>query len=338
MRRHLSPIGLLVVAALAASGCGLAIEAPSPTPAPPTPVPTVAPPPTDCPVEPDPGDVAGWDVADQTPSVIPVIAPVRLTCGTNRIVVGLIGADNRPIAQPDRSLRARFFDLSADAETPTGEATGLFTWTIQDAIGVYILTAEFAHAGAWGVEVVTQPRGGAEETIRLRVDVAESTPTIRVGQQAPDSDTPTAADFGGDLALISTDEHPEPSFYDTSVADALEAKRPFVLVFATPKFCKTSTCGPTLDRVKPFAKAWPSVDFINVEPYQLEPIDGQLQPVLGADGFPKPVPSVDEWGLLTEPAIFVVDSTGLVRAAFEGAFADQELRDALAAVDVPAGD
>ena len=326
-----------VLLALIVAGCGLAVEAPSTPPPTPSPSPTVGPPPTDCPAEPDPGAVAGWDVASQTPSVIPVVATMRLTCGLNRIIIGLLGPDNRPVAQPDRSLRARFFDLSADPETPTDVAVGLFTWTIEGTSGVYILATEFAHAGAWGVEIVTQPRGGPEETIRLRLDVATEIPTVRVGQKAPESDTPTAADFGGDLALLSTDDEPEASFYDTSVADALQAKRPFVLAFATPKFCTSATCGPALDRLKPFAKAWPSIDFINVEPYRLEPVDGQLQPVLGPNGELQPVPSVEEWGLLTEPMVFVVDAAGTVRAAFEGAFADGELRAALAAVDVPAG-
>lgn len=327
----------VLLAALALAGCGLVGQPPaSPSPTA-TPTPTLAPPPTDCPVEPDPGQVAGWDVASQTPSVIPVIATARLTCGTNRILIGLLSPDNRPVAQPDRSLRARFFDLSDDPETPTGEATGLFAWAIEGTSGLYILSAGFNHAGAWGIEIVTQPRGGAEETIRLRLDVAAEIPTVRVGQKAPESDTPTAADFGGDLALLSTDADPEPSFYDTSVADALQAKQPFVLAFATPKFCASATCGPALDRLKPFAQAWPSIDFINVEPYRLEPVDGQLQPVLGPNGELQPVPSVQEWGLLTEPMVFVVDATGTVRAAFEGAFADEELRAALAAVDAPPG-
>ncbi len=334
MRVLLTTVTLLLAVVIA--GCDLAVEAPSTPPPTPSPSPTLGPPPSDCPAEPDPGAVAGWDVASQTPSVLPVLATSRLSCGTNRIVIGLLGPDNRPVAQPDRSLHARFFDLSDDPETPTGEAVGLFAWTIEGTSGVYILSTEFAHAGAWGIEIVTQPRGGAEETIRMRLDVAAEIPTVRVGQKAPESDTPTAADFGGDLALLSTDDDPEPTFYDTSVADALQAKRPFVLLFATPKFCASATCGPALDRLKPFARAWPSIDFINVEPYRLEPVDGQLQPVLGANGELQPVPSVEEWGLLTEPMVFVVDAAGTVRAAFEGAFADEELRAALAAVDVPA--
>ncbi|HEV8490387.1 MAG TPA: hypothetical protein VGQ58_11430 [Candidatus Limnocylindrales bacterium] len=328
-------VTLLLATVLA--GCGVALEEPSSPPPTATPVPTVAPPPSDCPAEPDPGEIEGWDVGSQTPSVIPVITNIRLTCGTNRVVIGLLSPANVPVAAPDRSLRARFFDLSNDPANPSGEATGLFTWAIEGTTGLYIVSADFDHAGVWGVEIVTQARGGPEETIRLRFDVAESTPTIRVGQKAPASDTPTAADVGGDLALVSTDDDPEPTFYDTSIADALAARRPFVVAFATPKFCTSATCGPTLDRLKPFAKAWPSVDFINVEPYRLEPVDGQLQPVLGPNGELQPVAASEEWGLLTEPAVFVVDAEGTVRGAFEGAFADDELRAALAAVDVPTG-
>jgi hypothetical protein len=326
-----------VLLALLIAGCGLAVDAPSSPPPTPSPTATLGPPPSDCPAEPDPGQVAGWDVASQTPSILPVLATSRLTCGTNRIVIGLLGPDNRPVAQPDRSLRTRFFDLSADPETPTGEAAGVFTWAIEGSSGVYIVSADFAHAGAWGVEIVTQARGGAEEEIRLRFDVATDTPTIRPGEKAPASDTPTVADYGGDLALLSTDDDPEPSFYDTSVADARAAKRPFVLAFATPKFCKSATCGPALDRLKPFAKAWPSIDFINVEPYRLESIDGQLQPILDENDQLQTVPSVDEWGLLTEPVVFVVDAGGTVRAVFESVFADDELRAALSDIDAPAG-
>ena len=63
---------------------------------------------------------------------------------------------------------------------------------------------------------------------------------------------------------------PDPAFYQTSVADALAAHKPFILVFATPKFCTSQQCGPTLDQFKPIAAANPGVTFINVEPYQLE--------------------------------------------------------------------
>ena len=118
----------------------------------------------------------------------------------------------------------------------------------------------------------------------MTFEVLPSRRRSKVGDAAPASDTPTLADVDGDVSKISTDAKPDPAFYETSVADALAAHKPFVLVFATPKFCTSAQCGPTLDEIKPVAAAHPDVTFINVEPYQLEDVDGQLQPVLDAQG------------------------------------------------------
>ena len=140
---------------------------------------------------------------------------------------------------------------------------------------------------------------------------------IKIGAKAPASKTPTAADVGGDLTKISTDTNPDPAFYKTSVADALAAHKPFMLVFATPKFCTSKQCGPTLDQFKPIAEANPDVTFINVEPYQLKVVDGALQPVLDANDQLQATDITNEWGLLSEPWIFAVDRErrrpGLVR-------------------------
>ena len=45
--------------------------------------------------------------------------------------------------------------------------------------------------------------------------------------------------------------HAGPVFYQVSVHDALAAHKPFVLVFATPAFCTSRVCGPTLDTSRP---------------------------------------------------------------------------------------
>ena len=68
-------------------------------------------------------------------------------------------------------------------------------------------------------------------------------------------------------------------FYKTSVADAVAAKHPFVLVFATPAFCQSAQCGPTLDHVKNVVAKYPDLTVINVEPYRLQEQNGSLQPV-----------------------------------------------------------
>ena len=102
-----------------------------------------------------------------------------------------------------------------------------------------------------------------------------------------------------------------------------------MLVFATPKFCQTAVCGPTLEKVKTIAAAHPDVTFINVEPYQLEVVDGQLQPRLSASNQLQAVPATDAYGLLSEPFVFVVGSDGVVKASFELIFTTEEIDEAL---------
>jgi hypothetical protein len=116
------------------------------------------------------------------------------------------------------------------------------------------------------------------------------------------------------------------------VADALAAHEPFILVFATPKFCTSAQCGPTLDRLKPIAEAHPDVTFINVEPYKLKVVDGQLQPELDANGALQATDTTNAWGLLTEPWIFAVDRDGVVRGSYELIVSDAELDAALDAI------
>ena len=115
--------------------------------------------------------------------------------------------------------------------------------------------------------------------------------------------------------------------------DAIAAHEPFLLVFATPKFCTSGQCGPTLERVKPVAVAHPGLTVINVEPYELKWEDGALQPALNQQGSLVPVAATVEWGLPSEPWIYVVDGEGIVRGSFEGIVSEEELEAAVTAVE-----
>ena len=261
--------------------------------------------------------------------MIPVIVSSRQVVGSNRFVFSFLDPKtNLPAASPDRKAAVAFI---GPGETQPGKATpATFVWAIEGQRGDYVANVDFAKPGDWKAVFITEAPGVAQEAIGVGFQVAESAPTIAVGGKAPASDTPTAADVGGDLAHLSTDKAPDASFYELSVADALAAKRPFVLVFATPAFCQSAQCGPTLDRIKAVsAKAPDDVAFINVEPYKLAFTEGRLQPVLDSSGQLQPVPSVNEWGILTEPWVFAVDGTGVVRGSFEGVVGVDELQAAI---------
>jgi hypothetical protein len=202
-------------------------------------------------------------------------------------------------------------------------------WSIQDAAGVYVTHATFPSAGNWMATITTSSPDSPKQQIPFSFDVRQKASVVQKGQPAPSVDTPTLADVGGDVTKISTDTNPNPAFYQTSVADALAAKKPFVLVFATPKFCQSKTCGPTLDKVKEVAAKHPDITFINVEPYLLEDVDGQLQPKLDASGNLQAAAATVAYGLLTEPFVFVVGGDGKVKASFELIFTPEEIDQAL---------
>jgi len=99
----------------------------------------------------------------------------------------------------------------------------------------------------------------------------------------------------------------------------LRAKAPFVLVFATPKYCTSRTCGPAVDVVDTVRKRFAprGVRFIHVEIYE------GLDPARGVNRH------VREWGLPNEPWTFLVGRDGRVKAKFEGSVSVRELEAAV---------
>jgi hypothetical protein len=288
-----------------------------------------------CPITPAPsGTPEGWDISTQRPSVFPqIINPAgTVTCGQTRLMFSFLDAQNVPVAKPDRTVDVKVFDLGADPSKAVAEGPATFIWAIEPTVGVYVIDIDLPTSGDYGVEFTTTPAGGTAETIRMTMEVQPSSDVISVGDKAPPSKTPTLDQVGGDVTKISTDTDPVPAFYETSIEQAVEAKEPFVVAFATPKFCVSKQCGPTLDRLKPIAVKHPKVTVINVEPYLLEDVDGSLQPVL-TDGNPTPTQAANEWHLPTEPWVFVVDRNGVVTASFMLIFSDEELDKAMAAVE-----
>jgi hypothetical protein len=310
---HLRSVATLIAFALVMDGCGSAV---SPTTAPPSGSGAAG-------SATPPGSGGG-------PGVLPTIVSSELGVGPNRVLVSLLDSTGtKPAGSPDRKVAVAFRG-PAGATIAAQPAT--FVWAIEGFSGVYYLHATFASAGAWTADFTTSAPGSPEATIPFAFDVKDRTQVLGPGDPAPSVVTPTIASAGGDVARVSTDATPVPRFYETSEADALAAKRPFVLIFATPKFCQTSTCGPTLDKLKPVAAAHPAMTFINVEPYLLTDDNGQLQPVLAGGTF-QPVPATLAFHLSTEPFVFVIGADGRVSASFELVFAPDEIEAAIKAVE-----
>lgn len=270
--------------------------------------------------------------AQETPAIIPVLASSELAQGPNRFLFSLTDPVGQPIAAPDVQVRLRFYDDDTDPESVVFEADSRFIWAIEDVRGLYASDVTFPHAGRWGTRFDASFPDGRSETVRVDYDVRDTTTTPPIGTAAPAIDTPTAADVGGDLSRISTDPEPVERFYELSIRDVIEADSPAIIAFATPSFCRSATCGPTLDKVKAVAEAHPEVNVVHVEPYVMHVQDGSLQPSLSEDGYLQSAPWTEAWGLRTEPYVVVIDADGIVRAKFEGAISVDEIEDVLDAL------
>ena len=110
--------------------------------------------------------------------------------------------------------------------------------------------------------------------------------------------------------------------HELTTAEAIGSGRPAVVAYATPAFCQSRVCGPLMDAVVDplFERYADRVAFIHVEPFLLAKARG---------GEFVPVPTVDEWGLQTEPWIFIIDQERRVACRFEAIVALEEVEPVL---------
>jgi len=191
-----------------------------------------------------------------------------------------------------------------------------------DVQGIYVTQVTFPRAGTWGLEVVAQSGNGAVESSRLSISALAASLTPMVGTPAPRSRNRIASDVP-ELKQIDSSEPPDPRLHQTRIADAIAQGKPQIIVFATPRHCTSRVCGPVVDVVRTLIPIHGDrVVFIHEEIWE----SGSLQ---------RFSPTVEEWNLRSEPWIFVVDGTGMVRARFEGLTTRRELEAALKLVLTP---
>ena len=273
--------------------------------------------------------VAASTTAGSAP-FIPQLVSSETIVGTNRFLFGIDDASGtKSIGTPDIKVQVGFQSAGPPAATIQPTAAR-FIWAIPDERGLYSAEVTFPTAGDWTAVFRASGAGLPAADVSLQFEVQQTGHAVPIGGSAPSVATPTAATVA-DVARIATDPTPDPSFYSTSEDAALAKHEPFVLVFATPAFCVSKQCGPTLDGIKAVAKTEPGMLFINVEPYKLQYTGTQLQPVLDATNQLQEVAAAAAFGIVSEPWTFVVDGKGIVRGSFEAVVSPEELKAAIAA-------
>lgn len=233
--------------------------------------------------------------------------------GEQRILITVIDkATGEMAATPDVTPVAVLRD---DIGSPLGEYEGEFVWTIPDVAGLYAFYVDIPGPATYQLTV---DAGELGELPPIGFVASEDPARVTVGDEAPKSESRTLEDAS--IEDLTSDPTPEESYYEMTVAEAVESG-PSVLIFATPAWCTSQSCGPMLDQVQEIDSDYPGLNYVHVEIYENIHVSSREELVV--------VPTVEEWSLPSEPWLYVTDGSGTVTAAFEGAVSDAELRRAL---------
>ncbi|MGI9021772.1 MAG: hypothetical protein ACR2HV_00795 [Acidimicrobiales bacterium] len=269
-------------------------------------------------------EVASFDIAAGPPS---------------RFIAGVLSVDQRLVGFGTVAMQFSFLGQGrAQGEpTPGPATTGTFlvvpgsdvpTPAPTDPVvvqgvsrGVYATQVGFDRPGFWQVEVTARIDGKSRRGTGAFA-VADRHRIAAPGDAALPVENLTMASTDVPKAAIDsragTDgEVPDPGLHGTTVAAAIGAQRPAVVVFATPVYCTSRFCGPVTDLVGELARDHGAkADFIHVEIWR----DFQASTINK---------SAADWLLrdddLNEPWVFVIGADGRIVARFDNVVTRAEL-------------
>jgi hypothetical protein len=251
----------------------------------------------------------GQDGAAEVQEFVSPIQIVRMSVdtavGTQRIVFGLFDG-------PDPVSNAQSVSLTI---VPVGEETAAPVWqgpaeNYSDyEVPYWVATPSLPSPGYWGVTAEVLLADGRTITSQFTIEAKAESSAVAVGEMAPLSQNRTLT-TEPDINKLSSGLDPNPAFYQLTVAEAVSNDKPTVVGFITPGLCESQWCAPVLNSVGDKA------NFIHIEVYE----DFQALTY---------VPEMAEWGLETEPYIFVLDNEGRVTASLAGPVSPRELTQAL---------
>ena len=284
---------------------------------------------------------------------LPTLANAEFAVGANRLSFTVVG--ERGLALAGLRVQVRLFDLEDLASDPEPAASSTqFAQFIRYGdvdpvpashrhaegsslsdnarfvgVGVYVVPAFFPTAGRWGLEFLIDDDSAGDEAddlerveVLFQLEVREWASAPNVGEEAIAVRTRTLADEP-DVDRLTSDRSPEPGLYQLSIDEALATRRPLVLIFSTPAFCHSRTCGPALEVVK---SVWRSnageLNAIHVEVFE-NPDEPEAL---------REAPAFKAWRLPSEPWVFVIDRDGRIFSRYEGTITEAELRGDVAVV------
>jgi peroxiredoxin len=258
--------------------------------------------------------------ADRAPGSLSLLVTASdLAVGPNHLAFAVLDDQNQPLA--DAPIKLTFYDLSGAQPMPLGSADAVWRRPLSEwTRGVYKADVTFERAGPHGLEATINQPDGTTQTVRTRFDVKPQSATPALGAAVPRSHNLTVRDAVDPIELCTGTAEvcaATNSLRQLTVADALALGKPLVVLFATPGFCTSATCGPQLEVFQTVANRYRDrASFIHVEIFK----DPQTR---------TPNATVEEWSLPSEPWTFVVDASGNLADKFDGMTTPEEVEQAL---------
>ena len=268
--------------------------------------------------------------------------------GPQRFLVGLLTPDQRLVAYGEARLSFAFagtreapveprpgpevaatFRPVAGQPAPPADA-GPTAVEPSATVGVYATDdARFDRPGFWQVTAAVR-LGGKERTATAPFEVLERHRVPAPGDPAPRTENRRPGDPGAPATAVDSRAEdgsvPDPELHSTTVADALAAGRPAMVVVSTPVYCVSRFCGPITDAVAAVARRHGErMAFVHLEVWR--DFEDKVVNEAAAEWVYRPG-AAD----LNEPWVFVVGPDGRIVERFDNVVTDAELEAAAVAV------
>lgn len=232
----------------------------------------------------------------------------------------------RPAGRESPAVIAGFLPIPGQHTDPAATRPRFVQGT--EGTGVYgAPDVGFDRPGFWQVSAAAAI-GGRRMRATAAFEVLERSRIPAVGDPAPRTDNPVAGAAGVEPRSIDSraaDDAaiPDPELHTTTVAAALDAKRPLMVVVSTPTYCESRFCGPITDSVSTLAKRYGDrMAFVHLEVW--EDFDRHEVNKAAAEWISPPGTRDAR-----EPWVFVVGRDGRITHRFDNVATDAELEQAV---------
>ena len=230
-----------------------------------------------------------------------------LSFGEIAVEFSYLGADGGQTPQAGPSTTAGF--VAAPGDEADADVDGPTLTNPADVAGVYI-TPEltFPDAGIWNATITASVDDGdpltlesafnvyPEHRIPAPGDEALATESLTIDSKAPAVAIDSRAHDGAEV--------PDPELHDATIAETIRGGTPLLLQFATPVYCTSNFCGPTVEAQEELAQEYGDVaEFIHVEIWRN--FDDSIVNEAAADWLLRD-------GDLTEPWLYLIDGDGMI--------------------------